>query len=133
MKKLLLAGLLLTSSLFAGGFDTPYQAIDFWHKVSSKASYSGDVSAQKKLAPHTSMGTLKQAANKISSFRTGLKRANAVKEFGYIKKLYKVRNQENTYKVRYWKYDWQKKIEMYWDSQEVKAKKINGKIKWFIH
>ena len=107
MKKLIIGCLLLGSTLFAGGFDTPVEAFKFWYSVVSKTTTSKDMVAAKKLQSHVSEGTISQARSAISGYITTDKEfnrsGNKAREFGY-KQPVDARRGKGIVRISYWDY-----------------------------
>ena len=135
MKKLIIGCLLLGSTLFAGGFDTPVEAFKFWYSVVSKTTTSKDMVAARKLQPHMSSGDIQHARNKISAYITTDKEFNRsgkrAREFGYLQPM-DARMGKGIVEIYYWDYAVQKAKERY-GVVRFKPKKVGSKIKWFIH
>jgi len=135
MKKLIIGCLLLSSTLFAGGFDTPVEAFKFWYSVVSKTTTSKDMVAAKKLQSHVSEGTISQARSAISGYITTDKEynrsGNKAREFGYLQPM-DARMGKDIVEIYYWDYAVQKAKERY-GVVRFKPKKVGSKIKWFIN
>ena len=135
MKKLIIGCLLLGSTLFAGGFDTPVEAFKFWYSVVSKTTTSKDMAAARKLQPHMSSGDIQHARTSISGYITIDKEFNRsgkrAREFGY-KQPVDARRGKGIVRISYWDYAVQREKERY-GHVFFKPKKVGSKIKWFIN
>ena len=135
MKKLIIGCLLLGSTLFAGGFDTPIEAFKFWYSVVSKTTTSKDMVAAKKLQPHMSSGTINHARTTISGYISVDKEfnrfGNKPRDFGYLQPR-DARLGKGILRIDFWDYVDKKGEKMYNDI-DFKPKKVGSKIKWFIH
>ena len=139
MKKLIIGCLLLGSTLFAGGFDTPVEAFKFWYSVVKTTTTTNitakDMAAAKKLQPHMSSGTIDHARSVISAYITTDKEynrsGNKAREFGYLQPM-DARMGKGIVEIYYWDYAVQKAKERY-GVVRFKPKKVGSKIKWFIN
>ena len=139
MKKLIIGCLLLGSTLFAGGFDTPVEAFKFWYSVVKTTTTTNitvkDMAAAKKLQPHMSSGDIQHARASISGYITIDKEFNRsgkrAREFGY-KQPRDARIGKGIVLISYWDYAVQKEKRRY-GHVFFKPKKVGSKIKWFIN
>jgi len=149
MKKLILTLLLLCStSLFAGGFDTPTEAFNFYYKLAVKAAAYKDKNGHFSKEHINAMAPHMYAANK--DYKGAARRvlgahwtyvAYARDDYSdrypmtvnmwYLKK--KDRNYEQNGEIVFYysHYAFQKKIRNV-RRIECKAKKVGNKIKWFV-